>query len=61
MSPLDGSKWLKGIPKALKVNIKIPIKNGNVDPDCRVYHLSNYYANESGTNMGTIKFAYIIQ
>jgi len=39
----------------------IPIKNGHVDPDCRVYHLSNYYANESGTNMGTIKFAHIIQ
>lgn len=39
----------------------IPINNGNVDPDCRVYHLSNYYANESGTNMGTIKFAHIIR
>ena len=41
-------------------NTVIPLKNRNVDPDCRVYHLSNYYANEYETNMGTIKFDQII-
>ena len=41
-------------------NTVLPIKNSNVDPDCRIYHLSNYYANEYETNMGTIKFDEII-
>ena len=34
-------------------------KHLNEDP-VRVYHLSNYYANEYETNMGTIKFDEII-
>ena len=41
-------------------NTVLPIQNRNVDPDCRIYHLSNYYANEYETNMGTIKFDEII-
>ena len=38
----------------------LPVKNNKVDNDCRVYHLSNYYANEYDTKMGTIEFDKII-
>ena len=39
----------------------ILLDKNNLNEDCRVYHLSNYYANEYETNMGTIKFDELIQ
>ena len=38
----------------------IPIRDGYIDSNCKVYHLSNYYAHEHETEMGTIKFEDII-
>ena len=34
----------------------IPIKDNYLDKNCKVFHLSNYYANETLTDMGTIEF-----
>ncbi len=39
----------------------ILLDKNNLNEDCRVYHLSNYYANENETAMGTIKFNELIQ
>ena len=38
----------------------IPIRDEYIDSNCKVYHLSNYYAHEHETEMGTIKFEDII-
>ena len=41
-------------------NTLIPLKDGYLDMDCKVFHLSNYYANEKDTLMGSIKFDEIL-
>lgn len=41
-------------------NTLIPFKDGYLDKDCKVFHLSNYYANEEDTAMGSIKFKDIL-
>ena len=42
------------------INTLIPLKDGYLDYDCKVFHLSNYYANETETLMGSIKFKNIL-
>ena len=41
-------------------NTVLRVENGQIDPDCRVYHLPNNYVNETNTDMGTLKFSEIL-
>ena len=41
-------------------NTLIPFRDGYLDKDCKVFHLSNHYANENETLMGSIKFKNIL-
>jgi len=41
-------------------NTLILFRDGYLDEDCKVFHLSNHYANEYDTLMGTIKFKNIL-
>ena len=41
-------------------NTALKVENGQIDPNCRVYHLPNNYVNETKTDMGTLKFSEIL-